>query len=266
MRSALLSLASASKHSLTKAASRNFSVLASLSQPLSQVDEEMAKILALETKRQKESINLIPSENFTAKAVLECLGSVMCNKYSEGYPGARYYGGNEFIDMSERLCQQRALALYGLDPKEWGVNVQNLSGSPANMSVYNAVLPVHGRIMSLDLPSGGHLSHGYATATRNVSAVSKIYEVLPYQIHPKTGLIQYDKLQETALVYRPKLLICGASAYSRHIDYAKMREIADSVDALMMMDMAHISGLVAGGAMPSPFLFADIVTTTTHKR
>ncbi len=189
----------------------------------------------------------------------------MQNKYSEGYPGQRYYGGNEFIDMSERLCQSRALKAFGLNPDEWGVNVQCLSGSPANFYVYSALLNPHDRIMSLDLPHGGHLSHGYQTPTKKISAVSKFFETVPYRLDEKTGLINYDQLEQVAELYRPKLVVAGTSAYSRLIDYKRVRDICDKHDAVMLADMAHISGLVAAGVIPSPFEYSDIVTTTTHK-
>jgi glycine hydroxymethyltransferase len=189
----------------------------------------------------------------------------MQNKYSEGYPGARYYGGNEFIDQAESLCQDRALEAYNLDPAEWGVNVQPLSGSPANFEVYTAVLEPHERIMSLDLPHGGHLSHGYQIPSKKISAVSKYFEVLPYRLDEETGTIDYKTLHANSKLYRPKLLVAGASAYSRHIDYETLNTTAKEIDALFMVDMAHISGLVAAEVMPSPFEFADIVTTTTHK-
>lgn len=196
---------------------------------------------------------------------MEAVGSVMTNKYSEGYPGARYYGGNEFIDQAERLCQARALAAFRLDPAEWGVNVQSLSGSPANFQVYTALLQPHDRIMGLDLPHGGHLSHGFSTPTKKISATSIFFEQMPYRLNEATGLIDYDTLASTAGLFRPKILIAGASAYTRHYDYPRMREVADSVGAYLLSDMAHISGLVAAGLVPSPFDHSDIVTTTTHK-
>ncbi|KAM7187026.1 serine hydroxymethyltransferase [Rhypophila sp. PSN 637] len=232
---------------------------------LQQADPVMYDIIEKEKTRQKRFINLIPSENFTSQAVLDALGSPMQNKYSEGYPGARYYGGNEFIDASERLCQQRALETFGVDAKEWGVNVQALSGAPANLYVYSALMGVHDRLMGLDLPHGGHLSHGYQTPTKKISFISKYFETLPYRLDESTGYIDYEKLEEMALAYRPKIIVAGASAYSRLIDYGRMREICDKVNAYLMADMAHISGLVAAKVMPSPFRFADIVTTTSHK-
>ncbi|KAI6714303.1 hypothetical protein JHW43_003117 [Diplocarpon mali] len=218
-----------------------------------------------EKRRQKHFINLIPSENFTSQAVLDALGSVMQNKYSEGYPGARYYGGNEFIDQAELLCQSRALQTFGVKNSEWGVNVQPLSGSPANLYAYSALLNTHDRIMGLDLPHGGHLSHGYQTPTKKISAISKYFETVPYRLDESTGLIDYAKLEELATLYRPKMIVAGTSAYSRLIDYERMRDIADKVGAFLLADMAHISGLVAAKVVPSPFEYADVVTTTTHK-
>ncbi|KAL2115357.1 hypothetical protein VTJ04DRAFT_9612 [Mycothermus thermophilus] len=232
---------------------------------LQQADPIMYDIIEKEKLRQKHFINLIPSENFTSQAVLDALGSPMQNKYSEGYPGARYYGGNEFIDASERLCQQRALEAFGLDAREWGVNVQALSGAPANLYVYSALMETHDRLMGLDLPHGGHLSHGYQTPTKKISFVSKYFETLPYRLDESTGLIDYDKLEELALLYRPKIIVAGTSAYSRLIDYARMRDICDKVGAYLLADMAHISGLVAAKVIPGPFGYADIVTTTSHK-
>ncbi|VVT43535.1 uncharacterized protein SAPINGB_P000029 [Magnusiomyces paraingens] len=232
---------------------------------LESFDPEVASIMKDEIQRQKESIVLIASENFTSKAVFDALGSPMCNKYSEGYPGARYYGGNQHIDRIERLCQQRALDAFHLDHEKWGVNVQTLSGSPANLQVYQAIMKPHERLMGLDLPHGGHLSHGYQTDTRKISAVSTYFETMPYRVNLETGIIDYDMLEKTAILYRPKVLVAGTSAYCRLIDYKRMREIADKVGAYLVVDMAHISGLIAAGVIPSPFEYADIVTTTTHK-
>ena len=179
--------------------------------------------------------------------------------------GKRYYGGNEYIDKIESLCISRALELYQLSPEEWGVNVQPYSGSPANFAVYTALLQPHDRIMGLDLPSGGHLTHGFQTAKRKVSATSVYFESMPYVVDENTGLIDYDEMEKRAKIFLPKLIIAGASAYPREWDYERIREIADSVGAIMMVDMAHISGLVAGQCVASPFEFADVVTSTTHK-
>ncbi|KAL6240094.1 hypothetical protein BDW75DRAFT_235923 [Aspergillus navahoensis] len=228
-------------------------------------DPEVAKIMENEIQRQRESVVLIASENFTSRAVFDALGSPMCNKYSEGYPGARYYGGNQHIDAIELLCQSRALKAFNLDADKWGVNVQCLSGSPANLQVYQALMRPHDRLMGLDLPHGGHLSHGYQTPSRKISAVSTYFETLPYRVNLETGIIDYDTLEANAELYRPKILVAGTSAYCRLIDYARMRKIADKVGAYLVVDMAHISGLIAAGVIPSPFEYADVVTTTTHK-
>ncbi|KAK1767281.1 serine hydroxymethyltransferase [Phialemonium atrogriseum] len=228
-------------------------------------DPQVAEIMTREIQRQRESIILIASENVTSRAVFDALGSPMSNKYSEGYPGARYYGGNQHIDEIELLCQKRALEAFHLDSARWGVNVQCLSGSPANLQVYQAIMPPHGRLMGLDLPHGGHLSHGYQTPQRKISAVSTYFETMPYRVNLDTGIIDYDQLEANAQLYRPKILVAGTSAYCRLIDYERMRKIADSVGAFLVVDIAHISGLVAAEVIPSPFLYADVVTTTTHK-
>jgi len=236
----------------------------SLHLPLSACDSELADLVYAEGERQRDMIELIASENYTSKAVLECLGSVLTNKYSEGYPGARYYGGNEIIDHVERLAQGRALAAFGLDAATWAVNVQPYSGSPANFAVYTALLQPHDRIMGLDLPSGGHLTHGYMTAKRRVSATSVYFESMPYKVG-FDGLIDYADMESKALAFRPRLIIVGASAYSRDFNYQRFRAIADRVGALLMADIAHIAGFVATGLMESPFKWCDVVTTTTHK-
>ncbi|KAK1351643.1 Serine hydroxymethyltransferase [Heracleum sosnowskyi] len=236
-----------------------------LNAPIEVVDPEIADIIELEKARQWKGLELIPSENFTSLSVMQAVGSVMTNKYSEGYPGARYYGGNEYIDMAETLCQKRALEAFRLDPAKWGVNVQPLSGSPANFQVYTALLKPHERIMALDLPHGGHLSHGYQTDTKKISAVSIFFETMPYRLNESTGYIDYDQMEKSATLFRPKLIVAGASAYARLYDYDRIRKVCDKQKAILLADMAHISGLVAAGVIPSPFDYADVVTTTTHK-
>jgi len=232
---------------------------------LEESDPDLFQILKDEKKRQIMGLELIASENFTSRAVMEANGSCATNKYAEGLPGKRYYGGNECIDKIETMCQERALKVFGLDPEKWGVNVQPYSGSTANWAAFLGMIKPHDRIMGLDLPSGGHLTHGYQTDTRKISSTSIFYESMPYQVSPETGLIDYDKLEENAALFRPQLLIAGASAYPRDFDYKRMRKIADNHGAYLLCDMAHFAGLVATKQLDNPFDYCDVVTTTTHK-
>ncbi|CAF1172107.1 unnamed protein product [Didymodactylos carnosus] len=236
-----------------------------LCQPLSECDPEMFELIKKEKQRQLRGLEMIASENFTSRAVLETLGSCLTNKYSEGYPGVRYYGGNEFIDQIELLTQKRALEAFDLNSEQWGVNVQSLSGCPANFAVYTALIEPHGRLMGLDLPDGGHLSHGYQTTTKKISSTSAFFETMPYKVDPTTGLIDYEQLAQTAKLFRPKLIVAGISCYSRNLDYEKFRNICNEVGAILMADIAHVSGLVAAKVVNDPFPYCDIVTTTTHK-
>jgi len=228
-------------------------------------DKEMYDLIKQEKQRQICGLELIASENFTSTACMEVLGSCLTNKYSEGEIGRRYYGGNEYIDKIEGLVKERALKCFGLTSEDWGVNVQVLSGTPANFAVYTAIVEPHGRIMGLDLPDGGHLSHGFFTPNKKISATSVFFESMPYKVNPETGLIDYDELERNARLFKPKVIVAGTSCYSNTLDYARFRKICNDNDCYLMSDMAHISGLVAGGVIPSPFEHSDIVTTTTHK-
>ena len=223
-------------------------------------DKEIEKLIKAEKERQKKVVNLIASENFVSQDVLSALGSELTNKYAEGYPGHRYYGGQTYTDKIELLAQKRALKLFKLSPKNWSVNVQALSGSPANVAVYLATVPVGGKIMGMSLSHGGHLTHGH-----KVSISGKVWQQVPYGVDPKTEQLDYDVIKTIAETEKPALIVAGFTAYPRIIDFKKFREIADACGALLMVDMSHIAGLVAGGVYPSPFEYADIVTTTVHK-
>ncbi|XP_046604196.1 serine hydroxymethyltransferase isoform X1 [Neodiprion virginianus] len=253
------------QHTATDCTSMPDNMSSTIHKNLWDTDYELFDLMKKEKKRQECGLEMIASENFTSLSVLQCLGSCLGNKYSEGLPGQRYYGGNEFIDQIELLAQKRALEAYNLNPEEWGCNVQPYSGSPANFAVYTGLVEPHGRIMGLDLPDGGHLTHGFFTETKKISATSIFFESMPYKVNPETGYIDYDKLEETARLFKPKIIIAGTTCYSRCLDYKRFREIADQHGAYLFSDMSHISGLVAAGVIPSPFEYSDVVSTTTHK-
>jgi glycine hydroxymethyltransferase len=224
--------------------------------PLADVDPEVADAVAHELERQQRTLEMIASENFVPQSILECQGSVLTNKYAEGYPGRRYYGGCEFVDIIEQLAIDRAKALFGAEH----ANVQPHAGAQANASVYHALLQPGDSIMGLALPHGGHLSHGMKL---NVSG--RLYEIIPYEVDRETSLIDMDEVERIAKERRPKLLLAGWSAYPRQLDFPRFREIADEVGALLMVDMAHFAGLVAAGLHPNPTPVADVVTSTVHK-
>ncbi|MBI4426214.1 MAG: serine hydroxymethyltransferase [Candidatus Kerfeldbacteria bacterium] len=223
---------------------------------LNQSDPELAAGLQRELERQRSGLEMIASENFVSPAVLAALGSVATNKYSEGYPGNRYYGGNQFIDQVESLAVSRAQQLFGAEH----VNVQPLSGAPANIAVYSALLQPGDTVLGMDLGHGGHLTHGHP-----VTWMAKLFNFVRYKTDPATGLIDYDQVRELAKAHQPKLILVGYSAYSREIDYDKFKTIADEVGALTMADVAHIAGLIAAKLMNNPVPLFDVVTTTTHK-
>ncbi|CAK5272175.1 unnamed protein product [Mycena citricolor] len=233
--------------------------------PLAEIDPEVKNIIDKETWRQFTGLELIASENLTSLAAMEANGSILTNKYSEGLPHARYYGGNEYIDELEILCRKRALAAFNLDPAKWGVNVQPYSGSTANFAALTALIQPQDRLMGLGLPDGGHLTHGYYTAKKKMTASSIYFQSLPYSITKDSNLIDYEKLANQAKTFRPKLIICGASAYPRDWDYATLKKIAEKEGAYLMADIAHTSGLIAAQTLRSPFEYCDVVTTTTHK-
>ncbi len=223
-------------------------------------DKTIAELIKKETRRQNDTLNLIPSENIVSKEVMAALGSALTNKYAEGYPAKRYYGGNEYIDQIESLCKERALELFHLSSKNWHVNVQPYSGSPANLAVFLALVPVGHKIMGLELSMGGHLTHGH-----KVSATGKIWQSVQYAVDKKTEFLDYGAILHLAKKEKPKIIIAGYTAYPRRIDFAKFRKISDAVGAYLMIDMSHVAGLIAGRAYPDPFPYADVVTTTTHK-
>ena len=223
---------------------------------LAQVDPEIAGLVRKETERQEEGLELIASENFVSPAVLEAVGSVLSNKYAEGYPGKRYYGGCEFVDQVETLAIERAKKLFGAE----AANVQAHSGSQANMAAYMSVMQPGDTMLSLDLNSGGHLTHGMS-----LNFSGKLYKVVHYGLDRATERIDFGQVRSLAKEHRPKIIVVGASAYPRTLDFATFREIADSVGAVLVVDMAHIAGLVAAGLHPSPVPVAELVTTTTHK-
>lgn len=223
-------------------------------------DKQIEKLIKEEKTRQKKVINLIASENYVSDDVLKALGSELTNKYAEGYSGKRYYGGQKFIDQIEDLAKARALKLFKLSPEKWHVNVQPLSGSPANLAVYVALVPAGGKIMGMSLDNGGHLTHGH-----KVSATGKFWVQVPYGVHEKTEQIDYDEIKKIAEEQKPNVIVAGFTAYPRRVDFKKFRDIADACGAILMVDMSHFAGLVAGEAYPSPFEYADVVTTTVHK-
>jgi glycine hydroxymethyltransferase len=224
--------------------------------PLAEVDPEIAEVLSLELDRQQRTLEMIASENFAPVSVLEAQGSVLSNKYAEGYPGRRYYGGCEFVDIAEQLAIDRAKSLFGADH----ANVQPHAGAQANTAVYHALLQPGDTLMGLELSHGGHLSHGM-----KINVSGRLYDIVAYHVDRDTSLVDMDEVQRLAEERRPKMIVAGWSAYPRQLDFALFREIADSVGAYLLVDMAHFAGLVAAGLHPSPVPYADVVTTTIHK-
>src|SRR5215211_4246330 len=229
---------------------------ADLHAALSEADPQIAELVDAEARRQGEKIRLIPSENYVSRAVLQATGTLLTNKYSEGYPGKRYYEGQQVIDQVEALAVERAKSLFEVDH----ANVQPYSGSPANLAVYLAFLQPGDTVMGMALPMGGHLTHGWS-----VSATGKWFRAVQYGVRKETGRVDMDEVRELALAERPKVIFCGGTAVPRTIDFPAFAAIAEEVDAVLVADIAHISGLVAGGAHPSPVGHAGVITTTTHK-
>ncbi len=227
-----------------------------LERPLAEVDPEIAEILTAEVRRQATGLELIASENFVSEAVLEAMGSVFTNKYAEGYPGRRYYGGCEFVDRAEQLAIDRAKRLFGAEH----VNVQAHSGTQANIAVYMSALQPGDVVLGMNLAHGGHLTHGHP-----LNFSGRMYQFVAYGVHPETERLDYDEVERLAREHRPKMIVAGASAYSRVMDFERLAAIAQSVGALLFVDIAHIAGLVAAGLHPSPVPYADFVSTTTHK-
>lgn len=228
----------------------------------------MDKILQLikkEEKRQKETLMMIPSENYTYLQVRQTVGSVLMHKYAEGYPGRRYYQGNEVVDEVELECKIRALSLFNLTPDKWRVNVQPYSGSPANLAIMNALLEPGDKVFSMYLYDGGHLSHGWAYKGKKITLSSKIYDIDFYKVDPKTGEFDYDEIERQAKKFKPKLIVSGGTAYAPEIDHEKLGKIAREVGAYYLADVSHEAGLIAGGVNKSPFEAADVVMMTTHK-
>ncbi len=235
--------------------------------PLQQTDPEIFDLIKAEEKRQETDLEMIPSENFVSEAVKEAVGSVLMNKYSEGQPFKRYYQGNQFIDQIEAITEKRALEAFGLTDDEWHVNVQAVTGTIANFAVYAALLQPGDKMLGMSLYDGGHLSHGWKLPDtgKPISFTARIYDTYFYAVDPKTKVFDYDNIGRIAKVVMPKILISGGTAYPREIDHEKMRQIADSVGAIYMADVAHEAGLIIGGANKSPFPHAHVVTMTTRK-
>src|SRR3989344_2238971 len=232
---------------------------------LKKSDSQIEHLIAKEQKRQKEQLQMIPSENYASKNVMKAVGSVFMNKYSEGQIGKRYYQGNKIIDEVETLCKKRALKAFGLDSAIWSVNVQALSGTPANLAVETALLEPGEKILAMYLYDGGHLSHGWMYKEKKITFTSKVFNIVYYHVDPETKVFNYSEIEKIALKEKPKLIISGGTAYPREINYKRMKNIAKKAGAYYLSDIAHEAGLVSAGANKSPFPYADVVTMTTHK-